>query len=166
MFLFLRSALSLCAVVLALQQNLRFQGGRFFEGRRSVGRCERRRLFSVALSYEYELAEYDVVEYRLPDDGSKLGLGAVLSSGMIQPLCVWSEDGKEFVWDERVEPFPPDDRVVRVVDDVWPSTRLVDGGLGPRNPHGEESEEVYHIERDALSKDTIVAVDTEREVWW
>ena len=36
----------------------------------------------------------------------------------------------------------------------------------PNNPHGEESEDVYFVDRSDLSEGTVVALREDREVWW
>ena len=82
----------------------------------------------------------------------------------------------------RREPLDGVFSVLRAVE-AWPTQRLVDGGplrcdsaprrasrsragLGPNNPHGEESEDVYVVDRSDLGADTIVALRRDREVWW
>lgn len=115
-----------------------------------------------------ELSEYDVIEFaRDASDPEALEVGVALRDGRVQPLCCWDadQDPVELVWDEEVEPLADVHLCVGVVD-AWPSTRLVDGGLGPNNPHGEESEDVFIVDRSALDPRTVVVVRADREVWW
>jgi len=42
----------------------------------------------------------------------------------------------------------------------------VDGGMGPRNPHGEESEDVYLLPLKALSPGVELVVRPDREIFW
>lgn len=91
-----------------------------------------------------DVDEGDLVEYTLSeaerasvDDGKRLGLGAV-HDGRVLPLCKWSAESDEFLFDEDAEPLELD-AATRVLDMsmVWLSMRLVGGGMGPGNPHGE-----------------------------
>lgn len=77
---------------------------------------------------------------------------------------MWAEDGSEFVWDEDMETVDAS-LALRIID-AWPTTRLVDGGIGPRNPHGEESEDVFVVDRNELSVNTQVVVKPDREIFW
>ena len=101
-----------------------------------------------------ELQEHDVVEFARNGTSRALEVGVALGDGRVQPLCCWEEgDPVELVWDEAEAPLDAVD--VRGCVDAWPSQRLVDGGLGPRNPHGEESEDVYAVARAALRVDHV-----------
>lgn len=93
----------------------------------------------------------------------------------------------EFVADEE-DMFPglsPSDevQVVKVLDGSMMSygSRQVGGGMGPGNPHGEESELLYYVERDIvegmyegggdgvaeIGGMTIdVVVNPDLEIWW
>lgn len=115
-----------------------------------------------------DLVECDVVEYSLSAaEGGDRGLACVLRDGRLQPLCTWAVDGEEFVWDEELSPVPRSHALAYVEPAPFLSTRLVDGGIGPNNPHGEESEEVYIIDRAAAISDGVVVVHRpDREVWW
>ena len=108
--------------------------------------------------------EFDVVEYLRNETGpAELG---VIRDGRLQPLCCWQEaDPVELVWDEDEEPLETVHTVLNAVD-AFPQQRLIDGGLGPNNPHGEESEDVYFVDRSDLSEGTVVALREDREVWW
>ena len=112
-----------------------------------------------------EFDEFDVVEYSRNETASVVELG-VIRDGRLQPLCCWQEaDPVELVWDEDEEPLETVHTVLNAVD-AFPQQRLIDGGLGPNNPHGEESEDVYVVDRSDLGADTIVALRRDREVWW
>ena len=111
-----------------------------------------------------EFDEFDVVEYARNETGP-VELG-VIRDGRLQPLCCWQEaDPVELVWDEDEEPLESVYDVLNAVD-AFPQQRLIDGGLGPNNPHGEESEDVYFVDRSDLSEGTVVALREDREVWW
>ena len=46
-------------------------------------------------------------------------------------------------------------------------SRQVNGGKGPGNPHGEESELVYYVDRDVLtSNDVDIVIKPELEILW
>lgn len=94
-------------------------------------------------------------------------LGAIQENGRIAPLCVWTlepafGDSLEFLVDEHAlhnnnnsGNGGRDMRHVRI-HGVVPHTavsygsRQVGGGMGPGNPHGEESEMLYYIEQSVL----------------
>ena len=112
-----------------------------------------------------DFEEFEVVEYARNETASVLELG-VIRDGCLQPLCCWQEaDPVELVWDEDEEPLETVHTVLNAVD-AFPQQRLIDGGLGPNNPHGEESEDVYFVDRSDLGADTVVALREDREVWW
>ena len=77
----------------------------------------------------------DVVTYSLDEalDGCKEALGVVLESADVQPLCRWSEDATEFVWDDDQEAIAPT-RVVRVLDQtgVFPEQRMAPRNIDPQ----------------------------------
>lgn len=136
-----------------------------------------------ALVFE-DLEEGDIVEYKLPSaneepvalsesvlkarvlesDGKRLGVGYVYNRSIL-PLCKWSADSDDFLYDEDAEPVALS-QAERALDmnRVWYSNRLVGGGMGPGNPHGEESEDCWSGLQ--LSEETRVVVRPEREVWW
>ncbi|KAJ1461771.1 hypothetical protein M885DRAFT_506889 [Pelagophyceae sp. CCMP2097] len=108
-----------------------------------------------------ELEEHTVVEYRGACGG--LLLGVVLRCGGVQPLCCWTDGGVDLVWDEDLPVV--DAQLVRGVVEAWQTQRLVDGGTGPRNPHGEDSEDVYTIDRADLDGATVVTVNEDCDIW-
>ena len=112
------------------------------------------------------LEPHDVVTYQLesPIDGKTNAIGVILADGRIQPLCVWELPAREFLWDDEQE-HVNSERVVARVDGVFCEQRKVGGGLGPTNPHGEESEDVYLIYKP-LDPTVFVPVRPEREVFW
>ena len=110
----------------------------------------------------WEPAENDIVEYET-GDGDALGVGVVLNSGEIHPLCVFEDGGTTFVWDEEVSSVPGDS-AVRVVDDVYPTTRQAQRGVD--NPHGEHAEDVFLIEAGVLDDRVVVAVRPDRDIVW
>ena len=129
--------------------------------RRQTRRGHARTLCHASLA---DFEEFEVVEYVRNETGpAELG---VIRDGCLQPLCCWQEaDPVELVWDEDEEPLASVYDVYNAVD-AFPQQRLIDGGLGPNNPHGEESEDVYFVDRSDLSEGTVVALREDREVWW
>ena len=104
----------------------------------------------------------DVVIY---EQDSRLQLGAVQENGNVAPLSTWtmessyetdSNDMLAFVVDED-DVFPGLDpsevTIVKLLegDDILSyGSRQVGGGKGLGNPHGEESEIVYYLERSVV----------------
>ena len=136
--------------------------------RRHSRRCGVRTPYGRRASLCYaslaDFEEFEVVEYSRNETGP-VELG-VIRDGRLQPLCCWQEaDPVELVWDEDEEPLETVHTVHNAVD-AFPQQRLIDGGLGPNNPHGEESEDVYFVDRSDLSEGTVVALREDREVWW
>ena len=130
--------------------------------RRHPRRGRARTLCDASLA---DFEEFEVVEYSRNGTASVVELG-VIRDGCLQPLCCWQEaDPVELVWDEDEEPLASVYEVYNAVD-AFPQQRLIDGGLGPNNPHGEESEDVYFVDRSDLSEGTVVALREDREVWW
>ncbi|KAL7515791.1 hypothetical protein ACHAWX_000868 [Stephanocyclus meneghinianus] len=94
----------------------------------------------------------------------KLELGAVQETRTVAPLSAWttessytssSNDMMEFVVDEE-DMFPgltsDDIRILQVFDGsvIGYGSRQVGGGKGLGNPHGEESELLYYIDRSVV----------------
>ena len=150
-----RSALTAVSPQPARRRQLRRGRARTPDGRRA----------SLCYASLADFDEFEVVEYARNETASVVELG-VIRDGCLQPLCCWQEaDPVELVWDEDEEPLESVYHVYNAVD-AFPQQRLIDGGLGPNNPHGEESEDVYFVDRSDLSKDTVVALREDREVWW
>mmetsp|Transcript_16928 Transcript_16928/g.36610 ORF Transcript_16928/g.36610 Transcript_16928/m.36610 type:complete len:218 (+) Transcript_16928:13-666(+) len=98
------------------------------------------------------------------DTTTTLEIGAVQENGHVAPLSTWTlesvytsatNDMMEFVADEE-DMFPglssDDIQVVKVLDGSMMSygSRQVGGGKGPGNPHGEESEMLYYVDRSIV----------------
>ena len=173
----MREHVALIAILLALMQNLvrpalvspttRGRAALTAVSPQPTRRRQARRGHARTLCYASlaDFDEFDVVEYSRNETASVVELG-VIRDGSLQPLCCWQEaDPVELVWDEDEEPLETVHTVHNAVD-AFPQQRLIDGGLGPNNPHGEESEDVYFVDRSDLSKDTVVALREDREVWW
>lgn len=95
------------------------------------------------------------------ENPTSIELGSVQENGNIAPLSTWTlesaytsaiNDMMEFVVDEE-DLFPgmtsEEITVLRVLDSdvVGYGSRQVGGGKGPGNPHGEESEIIYYVDR-------------------
>lgn len=109
-----------------------------------------------------ELIEGWVVKYR-SSDRERLGLAVVEATKaqkMLQPLCTWEDGERTFVVDEEAEPFPLDDRVVYILDDVCISHRQLPR---PENPHGEETEDTYLVGELEDLEDVEIVIRPERE---
>jgi len=109
----------------------------------------------------------DVVLFQRNDDdnsdtNSKLELGAVQDNGNVAPLSTWTleasytsssgDDILEFVVDEE-DTYPglsANEVIIHKRIDVDYGSRQVGGGKGPGNPHGEESELTYFIDRGVI----------------
>jgi len=131
-----------------------------------------------------ELMEMDVVVFSLQegDDSNapqpRRQLGAVQEDGRVAPLCVWTaepafDSSLEFLVDEEDLPgFAAADnvRIHSIVPQELLSfgSRQVGGGMGPGNPHGEESERLYYIDRSVIDgdDDIEVVVKPELEIFW
>lgn len=110
----------------------------------------------------------DVVLFRRKSNdattNTKLEMGAVQENGNVAPLSTWTlesaytsatNDMMEFVVDEE-DLFPGlssnEIDVLKVFDgdDMSYGSRQVGGGKGPGNPHGEESELLYYLDRGVV----------------
>jgi hypothetical protein len=103
-------------------------------------------------------------------------LGAVQEDGTIAPISTWSSEPvfqtyMEFLVDEK-DRFPgltlSDISSIEVFTQSYISygSRQVGGGKGPGNPHGEESELLYHISIDAIPSDVDIIIKPELEITW
>jgi hypothetical protein len=125
------------------------------------------------------LMEMDVVVYS-ENEGGKEGsrlLGAVQSDGRVTPLSAWTDepafgDSLEFVVDEAdlFPGFQQDDERITIHSIVPEASlsygsRQLFGGKGPGNPHGEESEVVYYVERSSL-RGVDLRLKPELEILW
>ena len=128
------------------------------------------------------LLDMDVVLFkRRNDEDEKLEIGAMQEDGTVSPVSAWSlesafasgsSDSIEFLVDEE-DRFPgltaDDIVIVSVVDEslIGYGSRQVGGGKGPGNPHGEESELLYYVERSVIEEDEVdVVIKPELEILW
>mmetsp|Transcript_17870 Transcript_17870/g.28054 ORF Transcript_17870/g.28054 Transcript_17870/m.28054 type:complete len:205 (-) Transcript_17870:923-1537(-) len=113
-----------------------------------------------------DLMVMDVVLFqrRTTKNPSSIELGSVQENGNVAPLSTWTlesayesalNDMMEFVVDEE-DLFPgmssEEITVLRVLDSdmIGYGSRQVGGGKGPGNPHGEESEIIYYVDRSVV----------------
>ena len=110
------------------------------------------------------LVVMDVVLFKRPTTTDKLELGAVQENGNVAPLSAWtsesaytSETNDMLAFVAAEEDAVPglsqvDVQVVRVLDEhlTGYGSRQVGGGKGPGNPHGEESELLYYVDRTVI----------------
>jgi len=116
------------------------------------------------------LFETDIIIYQiLPlNQNSKVNVGCVAGE-KIHPLCSWTLESAysesrphtiEFLMDEEVEaiPFALDGGngsgaiVLHVFENIGYGSRQVGGGMGPGNPHGEDSEDLFYVESDNIDE--------------
>mmetsp|Transcript_4494 Transcript_4494/g.6533 ORF Transcript_4494/g.6533 Transcript_4494/m.6533 type:complete len:209 (+) Transcript_4494:11-637(+) len=124
-----------------------------------------------------DLMVMDVVLFQRRNTNSptSIELGSVQENGNIAPLSTWTlesaytsaiNDMMEFVVDEE-DLFPgmtsEEITVLRVLDGdvVGYGSRQVGGGKGPGNPHGEESEIIYYVDRAVVEGVYSTGVDDE-----
>lgn len=123
------------------------------------------------------------------DRRGPLELGAIQENGNVAPLSAWTLEGAysgigsgvddvvEFVVDEDdMYPGLTDEEVeilsVLGGDVLGYGSRQVGGGKGPGNPHGEESELLYYIDRSVLEgeredeREVRVVINPDLEVLW
>jgi hypothetical protein len=124
-----------------------------------------------------DLMEMDVVIFSAKNTSSELKwrLGAVQDDGRITTLCVWTMEpafGNSLeclVAEEDYLPgFQRDQIEVHAIvpqDLLSYGSRQVGGGMGPGNPHGEESELLYFVDR-SLFHNLEVPVKPELEIFW
>lgn len=128
----------------------------------------------MAISIE-DLMTMDVVIFSERNQSTKRKLGAVQDDGRITPLSVWTlepafANSLECLVDEE-DLFPGFQHDQIEVHAIVPQhllsygSRQVGGGMGPGNPHGEESELLYYVDRSLLN-DIEVTVKPELEIFW
>ena len=140
-----------------------------------VEKINRHRLQAISFS---DLLEMDVVCFRVKGD-SKLELGAVQEYRKVAPICAWTlesvmaqSDTLEFLVDEERPRYEEGEiEVVSVLPEEMLNgygSRQVGGGKGPGNPHGEESETLYYIERAFIDDNPHldIVVRPELEILW
>ena len=128
-----------------------------------------------------DLMEMDVVVFSATSSSSKYQqrqLGAVQDDGRVTPLCVWTLEpafatSLEFLVDEHdlLPGYTSNDEIViySIVpqDKLSYGSRQVGGGMGPGNPHGEESELLYYVDQSIIDENFIqVVVKPELEIFW
>mmetsp|Transcript_12833 Transcript_12833/g.19511 ORF Transcript_12833/g.19511 Transcript_12833/m.19511 type:complete len:198 (-) Transcript_12833:216-809(-) len=131
-----------------------------------------------------DLMEMDVILYSRKDkDDDEIGLAAMQEDGTVSPISAWTMEsafaGSDFieflVAEEDRYPGLSDDQIKihSVLDEslLGYGSRQVGGGKGPGNPHGEESETCYYIERSVLessvdNKTVKVEIKPELEITW
>ena len=122
-----------------------------------------------------DLMTMDVVIFLEKNLSSQRKLGAVQDDGRIAPLSVWTLEpafgnSLEFLVDEE-DLFPGFLHDQTEVHAIVPQnllsygSRQVGGGMGPGNPHGEESELLYYVDRSFLAE-IEVTVRPELEIFW
>ena len=120
------------------------------------------------------LVDMDIVLF-VRHGGEKQELGAIQGDGTLAPLSAWTlepayDDIIEFVVDEDLR-FPgitaTQVEIIKVLDEcvIGYGSRQVGGGKGPKNPHGEESELLYYVDREALDNVDLV-VNPGLEINW
>jgi hypothetical protein len=129
---------------------------------------------TIGIGYD-DLMEMDVVVFSEKNDTSKRQLGAIQDDGRVTPMCVWTTEpafaeSLEFLVDEEdLRPgFILDQIVIHSIvpqDALSYGSRQVGGGMGPGNPHGEESELLYYIDQSIL-QGIEFAVKPELEIFW
>ena len=102
-------------------------------------------------------------------------LGAVQDDGRITTLSVWTlepafANSLEFLVDEddMLPGFQLDQIEIHAIVPqhlLSYGSRQVGGGMGPGNPHGEESELLYYVDRSLLNEIEVM-VKPELEIFW
>ena len=122
------------------------------------------------------LMDMDIVVYSLSSSETKRQLGAIQEDGSLAPLVVWTTEPVfgdsyfEFLVDEE-DRFPglkADDVILHSIvqeDALSYGSRQVGGGMGPSNPHGEESELLYYVDQKMLEGIELI-VRPELEIFW
>jgi hypothetical protein len=126
------------------------------------------------------LMDMDIVVFSSRSDtaASVLQLGAIQEDGTLAPLSAWTEEfafgeAIEFLVDEEdrwMKELEFDNIIIHRVlgqDLMSYGSRQVGGGKGPGNPHGEESEQLYYIEKKVMTDNSIsVVMKPELEIQW
>jgi hypothetical protein len=125
------------------------------------------------------LMEMDVVVFSEKEGSTEESkvLGAVQADGRVTPLSAWTEEPAfgesiEFVVDDEdlLPGFTLDDGRITIhsivpEESLSYGSRQLFGGKGPGNPHGEESEIVYYVERSSL-RGVKLRLKPELEILW
>jgi hypothetical protein len=136
----------------------------------------RRSLACSAVDFD-SLMDMDVVLYSEKDSTAKKRLGALQENGSLSPLSTWTTDpafgtSVEFLVDEedRAPGLAADQIVIHSIipeDSLSYGSRQVGGGMGPGNPHGEESELLYYVDLKVIGGDEVeLKVNPDLEIFW
>jgi hypothetical protein len=130
------------------------------------------------------LMDMDIVLYTTTSN--KIFIGAIQEDSTLAPLSAWTLENAFYTEDDPVIEFVVDEedrwnpdldlwdkdktlRIVGVLEEPCISygSRQVGGGKGPGNPHGEESELVYYIDKTLLEeRDVEIVLKPELEILW
>jgi hypothetical protein len=124
------------------------------------------------------LLDMDIVLFsriNTTESDNQVELGAIQEDGTLAPLSAWTDEyafdeSVEFVVDEE-DRFPGltsnDVTIIKVLDErvIGYGSRQVGGGMGPGNPHGEESELCYYVDQSVLENVNVV-IKPELEIFW
>lgn len=119
---------------------------------------------------------------QLNDDTSAILELGTIHGGFLVPLCAWTTESIfastgstdttiiEFLQDDRAE-LPQKDEVtlhsLLPTEAISYGSRQIGGGKGPKNPHGEESELLYYVEKQMLEDLGVhIVVRPELEIFW
>jgi hypothetical protein len=122
------------------------------------------------------LLDMDIVVYSLSSNEKERQLGAIQEDGSLAPLVVWTDEpvfGNSYleflVHDEdRFPGLKAGDVILHSIiqeDALSYGSRQVGGGMGPENPHGEESELLYYVDQKML-EGIEVKIRPELEIFW
>lgn len=141
-----------------------------------------KKFFPVLLEREgtdlEELMDMDIVLFSVKNNADKKLLGAIQEDGTLSPLSCWTTECAfsnfiEFLVAEEdrwLEDMKLENVMIHgLLDESMISygSRQVGGGKGPGNPHGEESELVYYVDKDILEKECIEVIKKpELEITW
>jgi hypothetical protein len=121
-------------------------------------------------------------EAKLNNDTTEiLELGAI-HGGLLVPLCAWTTESVyastaatdatiiEFLQDDHAA-IPQQDQVtlhaLLPAEAISYGSRQVGGGKGPQNPHGEESELLYYVDKQTLDDLGVhIVIRPELEILW
>ena len=124
------------------------------------------------------LMDMDIMIFSKKLDPGSMQLGAIQEDGTLAPLSAWTTesafgDSIEFLVDEEDRWMDELDlekvNIISVLGEDLMSygSRQVGGGKGPGNPHGEESEQLYYIDRKVIDDNAIdIVLKPDLEILW
>jgi hypothetical protein len=124
------------------------------------------------------LMDMDIMIFSKKSEPGSMQLGAIQEDGTLAPLSAWTSesafgDSIEFLVDEEDRWMDELDlgkvNVLSVLgeDLISYGSRQVGGGKGPGNPHGEESEQLYYIDRKVIDDHAInIVLKPQLEILW